>query len=493
MSLANKYRPIDFDSTIWQTHISSILKSKIQNNNQTNCNYIFYWPRWTWKTSTARILSKAMNCLDLHDGNPCNQCANCIAINEWKTLDYVEIDAASYTWVDNIRTEILDKVEYAPTQLKKKIYVIDEVHMLSKSAFNALLKTIEEPKDYLVFILATTDIHKVPDTVLSRCQVFNFKKVWTDDMVSRLEYICKQENLQYEIDAFKLIARISEWCMRDAVKYVDQVSIFGNISVENVTNFLWIAWDSLIQDFLQTIKSKDREKIFEMIDNIHNRWIDLTQFTKQIIIYIDQNLTTDTDFLLQISEIFGEINSIIRYYPYPNIAYKIAINKFLMKETSISLSNENKSRLSDIPLSKVDQGGSSSINLSNENKSRPSNIPLCKGDHGGSSNIPLMKGDEGGSSNNEEKNKTIDLEQIKQILISKLKNPTTKNSIKDYVFIKWIEHNIITLIIINKIAEFSIKKDEKEIENILKEITWQQLVIQTQFQDKNEFFASQLL
>ncbi len=454
MSLANKYRPIDFDSTIWQTHISSILKSKIQNNSQTNCNYIFYWPRWTWKTSTARILSKAMNCLDLHDGNPCNQCANCIAINEWKTLDYVEIDAASYTWVDNIRTEILDKVEYAPTQLKKKIYVIDEVHMLSKSAFNALLKTIEEPKDYLVFILATTDIHKVPDTVLSRCQVFNFKKVGTEDMISRLEYICKQENLQYEIDAFKLIARISEWCMRDAVKYVDQVSIFGNISVENVTNFLWIAWDSLIHDFLQTIKEWNKSKIFDMIDDINNRWIDLIQFSKQTIVYIDQNLTTDIDFLLQISEVFWEINSIIRYYPYPNIAYKIAINKFLIKETTIPLTNENKR---------------------------------------GSSNIPLMKGDEGGSSNNEEKNKTIDPEQIKQQLINKVSNWTTKNSIRDFVFIKWIEHNTITLIVINKMSEILLKKDEKEIEQIINEITWQQLAIQIQFQDKNEFFASQLL
>ena len=467
MSLANKYRPIDFDSTIWQTHISSILKSKIQNNSQTNCNYIFYWPRWTWKTSTARILSKAMNCLDLHDGNPCNQCANCIAINEWKTLDYVEIDAASYTWVDNIRTEILDKVEYAPTQLKKKIYVIDEVHMLSKSAFNALLKTIEEPKDYLVFILATTDIHKVPDTVLSRCQVFNFKKVWTEDMISRLEYICKQENLQYEIDAFKLIARISEWCMRDAVKYVDQVSIFGNISVENVTNFLWIAWDSLIHDFLQTIKEWNKSKIFDMIDDINNRWIDLIQFSKQTIVYIDQNLTTDIDFLLQISEVFWEINSIIRYYPYPNIAYKIAINKFLMKETTIPLTNENEKG--------------------------PWNIPLTNENERGSSNIPLMKGDEGGSSNNEEKNKTIDPEQIKQQLINKVSNWTTKNSIRDFVFIKWIEHNTITLIVINKMSEILLKKDEKEIEQIINEITWQQLAIQIQFQDKNEFFASQLL
>lgn len=484
MSLANKYRPIDFDSTIWQSHISDILKSKIKNNNFTNCNYIFYWPRGTWKTSTARILSKAMNCLDLHDWNPCNKCANCIAINEWSTLDYVEIDAASYTWVDNIRDEILSKVEYVPTQLKKKIYVIDEVHMLSKSAFNALLKTIEEPKDYMVFILATTDIHKVPDTVISRCQVFNFKKVWKEDMMNHLKDICESEWLWYDMDALELISKISEWCMRDAIKYVDQVSVFGNINVENVTNFLWIAGDKLIGDFLETIKSWDKEKIFAMVDDIASRWIDLTQLTKQIIVYIDQNLTTDMEFLLSISEVFGDINSTIRYYPYPNIAYKIAINKYL-----------NKWETPNIPVQKVEKTISTPTekavpNTPIQTETKPVEVEPAPTK---AESTPSTPETTQATETSDTPIDTSNIEEIKSKLIEKVTNNTTKQNIQDFVFIKWIEWNTITLIIINKIAEISLNKDMKEIEQVLTEIMWQPMVIQTQFQDKNEFFASQLL
>jgi len=147
VSLANKYRPKTFDTVIAQGHVTDILKAKIKSEKDSHSNYILFWPRGTGKTTIARILAKAINCTNPQDGNPCNECDNCRVIEESKTLDYVEIDAASHTSVDNIREEIIDKIPYPPTQLKKKIYVIDEVHMLSKSAFNALLKTIEEPRN----------------------------------------------------------------------------------------------------------------------------------------------------------------------------------------------------------------------------------------------------------------------------------------------------------------------------------------------------------
>jgi DNA polymerase-3 subunit gamma/tau len=202
MSLANKYRPKSFQDVIGQSHIIDILQAKIAKHNNNSHNYIFYGPRGTGKTSTARLFAKAINAISIDEnGNPSQNDPNVTAIDAGTTLDYVEIDAASHTGVDNIREEILAKVPYPPTMLKKKVYVIDEVHMLSTGAFNALLKTIEEPKDYVVFILATTEIHKVPDTIISRCQVFNFKKVPESEMINHLAHIAEQEHIPYEREA----------------------------------------------------------------------------------------------------------------------------------------------------------------------------------------------------------------------------------------------------------------------------------------------------
>jgi DNA polymerase-3 subunit gamma/tau len=210
MALYLKYRSKTFDELVKQDHIVNILKPKILHNDYAHSNFLFCGPRGTGKTSTARIFAKAINCLNHQDGNPCNECVNCQIINSNKTLDVVEIDAASHTGVDNIREEILDKAVYPPAQLKKKVYIIDEVHMLSKGAFNALLKIMEEPPAYLVFILATTEIQKVPETIISRCQIFTFKKIPVIDLVKHLTMICEKEGMKYENDALLSIAKISD-------------------------------------------------------------------------------------------------------------------------------------------------------------------------------------------------------------------------------------------------------------------------------------------
>jgi len=191
-----------------------------------------------------------------------------MTINNETSLDYVERDAASHTQVDKIREEILDRASYAPTVLKKKIYVIDEVHMLSGGSFNALLKMIEEPKGNVCFILATTAVDKVPDTIITRCQVFLFKKVAEAEIVKNLIHICEKEKFEYVTEALDLIAMISDGGVRDSVKYLDQVSVLGKITSENVSKFLGVSSEVMIKSFLMTIKNRDENQIFEAVDQI---------------------------------------------------------------------------------------------------------------------------------------------------------------------------------------------------------------------------------
>lgn len=205
-------------------------------------------------------------------------------------MDFYEIDAASNTSVDNVRDEIINKAIFRPTQLKKKIYIIDEVHMLSGSAFNALLKIMEEPPEYLVFILATTELHKVPETIISRCQVFNFKKITIPGIVGRLKYIAEQENIQTDEDGLKLIAQISDGGMRDAIKYLEQISNFGKVDKENVSNFLGLISEKEFENFVQLRKDKNNDGIIEFIDQAESNGIDMVVFLKQFLSYLDNHM-----------------------------------------------------------------------------------------------------------------------------------------------------------------------------------------------------------
>ena len=176
MSLYLKYRPSDFDNLMWQKFVKDTLRKAIADSKTVGA-YLLCWPRWTGKTTTARLLAKTINCLNPHDWNPCLQCEICKEFATESLIDIIEIDAASHTWVDNIR-ELIERAQFSPTKAKYKIYIIDEVHMLSKWAFKALLKILEEPPSHVKFILATTETHKVPDTIISRCQRYDFKRHW---------------------------------------------------------------------------------------------------------------------------------------------------------------------------------------------------------------------------------------------------------------------------------------------------------------------------
>ncbi len=325
MALYLTYRPQSFDTLIGQDHISNILKPKVLNNDYAHSNFLFYGPRGTGKTSTARIFAKAINCLSPVDGNPCNACENCQAINAGKTIDMVEIDAASHTQVDNIREEIIDKAPYPPSHLKKKVYIIDEVHMLSKSAFNALLKIMEEPPSYLVFVLATTEIHKVPETIISRCQVFTFKKIPVAQLVTHLQNICQKEWFTYDENALVSIAKISDGCARDAIKYLDQVSILGNITQDNVSSFLGVASDQLIAWFLQACIQKDSNQAFAIVDTLHSSGIDIANFVKQALVYIEEHFQENPIGYINAAEILKRISYGLKNFPLPTILMKMEI------------------------------------------------------------------------------------------------------------------------------------------------------------------------
>lgn len=226
LSLYNKYRPQTFVDVVGQQHVEKTLANAVEKNSVSHA-YLFCGPRGTGKTTTARILAKALLCDKAPTSAPDGTCEQCVGIADGIHPDVYELDAASRTGVDNVREEIISRVNFAPTKGRSKIYIIDEVHMLSTPAFNALLKTLEEPPAHVVFVLCTTDVHKVPDTVQTRCQRFDFKRLAVTEIVGRLQYICEREGLNYEPAALELIAQRSQGGMRDAIRSLEQVAVFS--------------------------------------------------------------------------------------------------------------------------------------------------------------------------------------------------------------------------------------------------------------------------
>ena len=240
-ALYRKYRPQTFDDVVGQLAITQTLKNQLQNNKCSHA-YLFTGSRGTGKTTSAKILAKAVNCENPIDGNPCNRCSACKAIDSGACMDVLEIDAASNNGVDNVR-DLRDDAIYSPSQVKMRVYIIDEVHMLSISAFNALLKIIEEPPEHLLFILATTELHKVPATILSRCQRFSFRRIGQEDIAARLQYVAYQENIDLDDSAARVIARLADGGMRDGLSLLDQCASAtkGELTAERVYACLGIA------------------------------------------------------------------------------------------------------------------------------------------------------------------------------------------------------------------------------------------------------------
>lgn len=284
-ALYRRFRPKTFEEVLGQEHITTTLKNQIINNNIGHA-YIFSGTRGTGKTSTAKIFARAVNCTESKDGNPCNTCEMCQGILEESIMDVIEMDAASNTGVDDVR-EIRDKVKYPPSKGRFKVYIIDEVHMLSKGAFNALLKTLEEPPSHLIFILATTEVEKLPQTILSRCQRFDFKRLTTKTIVYHLNNICNDVGLKAEEEALNLIARNSDGAMRDALSLLDQCISFseGTLTYEETLSILGIANEDLIFNLVDHIAGKDLDSALHLLDEIIQNGKDINQLIKDLILH----------------------------------------------------------------------------------------------------------------------------------------------------------------------------------------------------------------
>ena len=275
-ALYRKYRPQTFDDVSGQMAVTQTLKTQLQSGRMSHA-YLFTGSRGTGKTSCAKILAKAVNCLNPENGNPCNCCAACRSIDDGSCMDVLEIDAASNNGVDNVR-DLRDDAIYTPSQVKMRVYIIDEVHMLSISAFNALLKIIEEPPEHLLFILATTELHKVPATILSRCQRFSFRRISQEDIAARLQYVAYQENIDLDDSAARVIARLADGGMRDGLSLLDQCAsaTTGELTADRVYQCLGIAGEQKCGELMGYIAAHDTKRALELFNRLYTEGKDLS-------------------------------------------------------------------------------------------------------------------------------------------------------------------------------------------------------------------------
>ncbi len=295
-AIPRKYRPQKFSEVTGQEFITETLKNAIKSGRFAHA-YIFAGPRGVGKTTTARIVAKALNCENPSEGEPCNACPHCIEIAKGSHPDVIEIDAATNRGIDQIR-ELRESVHYSPAKGKRKVYIIDEFHMLTREAFNALLKTLEEPPNHVVFILATTEIDKIPPTILSRCQKFIFRKIPQEQIVETLSQICKKEGVEFEREALELIAVASEGCMRDAESLLDQSIALGEgkVTAGLVSEFLGVLTGRDLRELLELGFEGEKEKLKEKLSNLEGSGYNPVFISKQLLNFVEKEFLRASNF-----------------------------------------------------------------------------------------------------------------------------------------------------------------------------------------------------
>lgn len=355
-ALYRKFRPDNFQDVKGQDHIVTTLKNQIKVGRIGHA-YLFTGTRGTGKTTVAKLLAKTVNCEHPVDGNPCNECAMCKGISAGSSMNVIEIDAASNNGVDNVR-EIVEEVRYSPTEGRYKVYIIDEVHMLSTGAFNALLKTIEEPPSYVIFILATTEVHKIPVTILSRCQRYDFKRISIDIIADRLRELMEEEKIEVEDKALRYVARAADGSLRDALSLLDQCISFylgKKITYDNVLEVLGAVDTTVFSRLLNSIKKQEVTECIQLLEEIENNGRELGQFIIDFIWYLrnllllrtadgvteliteisTENLmllkqeagTVEEQTLIRYIRVFSELSNQIRYATRKRVLIEITLIK----------------------------------------------------------------------------------------------------------------------------------------------------------------------
>lgn len=345
LSLYRRWRSQSFDEVVGQAHIVQTLKNSL-NTGRISHAYLFSGPRGTGKTTLARLFAKGLNCVEGPTADFCGKCPQCVGITQGNSLDVIEIDGASNRGIEEIR-KLREQVQYAPVDGLYKVYIIDEVHMLTTDAFNALLKTLEEPPERVVFILATTDPQKVPTTILSRCQRYDFKRFPAEDIKNHLQFVLSKEGVVPDPDALEIIAEHADGGMRDALSIVDQCLAYSDhLSVEVVSTVLGVATRERIISFLQGLNQRDGAELFQQIQDLYLDGKSLSQFVRDILAYLrkaivnktvlpDIGIEWNSDQILKVMAVFSECERDMRYVRDNNVPLELAVLRLIQPESLV--------------------------------------------------------------------------------------------------------------------------------------------------------------
>ena len=383
LALYRKYRPQTFEEVVGQQYVTKILKNTI-DRNMTSHAYLFSGPRGTGKTTIAKLIAKLLNCESPINDIPCEKCPSCIAFNEKNHPDIIEMDAASNNGVDEIR-EIRDKVTLMPSISKYKVYIIDEVHMLSIGAFYALLKTLEEPPQHVIFILATTELYKVPATIISRCQCFNFEKISEEDIVKKLKYIVEKENIKVEEEVLNLIAKYSDGGLRDAINLLDKLACCStNITIDDFYEIKGIVKEEELFDIVSALVNGNTKEALEKLDYLGKKGKNLILFATELIEYLKNMLISnntyglDKDKIFEMIDILNDTVNNMKNSCYQKVLLEVAFLKVenLLKNIEI-VDNEEKAvkkeELQEKPKEKQKEDINNNVEKENEIEANKSN------------------------------------------------------------------------------------------------------------------------